>query len=149
MLWLAPRAIDRAAEALRARSAAVATTGLLFVIGLPILGVVLVVSLVGLPLGLAALLALIPLGALGYVTACHALGRAIAPRAAPPVAFLAGWGVLRAAAAIPGVGTPLWLVGTIIGLGSLLVALWQSRRPPVAARPLGGPEAPLQSATPP
>ncbi|MBI5104638.1 MAG: polymer-forming cytoskeletal protein [Solirubrobacterales bacterium] len=144
LLWLAPGAIGRSTELLRRRSGAVALTGLLLVIGLPIAAVLMVVTLIGLPLGIALLLALLPLGAVGYVTAMHMLGRVVAPKATPAVAFLAGWGMLRAAAFIPAVGPPLWAVAMMLGLGALLLALWESR--PARAVPAGGPEAPLRPA---
>ena len=76
------------------------------------------------------LLALFPLYALGYVASAYVLGRAILSDSRGRVAaFLAGWGILRAVAFIPGLGVLAWLGATVFGLGVLTVALWRARGP--------------------
>ncbi|HMJ02831.1 MAG TPA: hypothetical protein VK506_07810, partial [Conexibacter sp.] len=65
--------------------------------------------------------------------------RIVSERRSPWLALLAGWGVLRLLALIPVVGFLVGLVATVIGLGSLVVALWRLRGP---AAPVLTPEAP-------
>ena len=66
-----------------------------------------------------------------------AIGRAIVrPPTSRLLAFLAGWGILRAVALVPGLGALAWFGATVFGLGALTVALWRSRRGPVATAPL-------------
>ena len=83
------------------------------------------------------LLALLPIYAIGYTTSAFLLGRAIVrPPTSRFLAFLAGWGILRAIALVPGLGALAWFGATVFGLGALTVALWRSRRGPVTAAPL-------------
>jgi hypothetical protein len=56
------------------------------------------------------------------------------PRGRIP-AFLAGWGILRVIALVPGLGALAWFGATVFGLGALMIALWRSRR--TAQSPLG------------
>jgi hypothetical protein len=117
--------------------------GLIWFFGLPIAAVILCVTIIGLPLGLALLFALGLIYLIGYVAAAWWLGGVVASRAARFVAFLAGWGILRGAALIPFLSGVLWTVATIFGLGLITIALW-SRRAPAAAVPV-----PAMAATPP
>jgi hypothetical protein len=95
------------------------------------------ITVLGLPLGIALLLALLPIYAIGYTTSAFLLGRAIVkPPTSRFLAFLAGWAILRAIALIPGVGILAWFGATVFGLGALGIALWRSRRGPVTQAPL-------------
>jgi hypothetical protein len=103
------------------------------------------ISLVGVPLGLGVLLALVPLGGLAYVAAAYVLGRMLVKSPASGfVAFLAGWAVLRALALIPVAGALVWVAAVVVGLGALVVAMWRSRgaeaRPEAPAPPPRVPE---------
>jgi hypothetical protein len=74
-------------------------------IGLTLAAIVAVVTLVGIPFGIGLLLALLPLLAIGYACAGWLLGRSlVGPPRAPALAFLAGWGTLRALALLPFAG---------------------------------------------
>ncbi len=85
--------------------------------------------MLGLPLGIALLLALLPIYAIGYTTSAFLLGRAIVkPPTSRFLAFLAGWGILRVIALVPGLGVLAWFGATVFGLGALGIALWRSRR---------------------
>ena len=107
--------------------------------GLPAVAVLLMITLLGLPLGIALLLALLPIYAIGYTTSAFLLGRAIVkPPTSRFLAFLAGWAILRVIALVPGLGVLAWFGATVFGLGALGIALWRSRRGPVT-----GPPAPL------
>lgn len=129
LLVVAPQAADATAAAFRGSAGQAVAVGLGLFIVLPLVAVVAIATLVGLPLGIAILLALVPLYALGYVAACWLLGeRVVGPPRHRFVSFFAGWGILRGIALIPVLG---WLVGvaaTVIGLGALGVAIGRARR---------------------
>jgi len=145
LLWLAPRAAEATAALMRDGGWGPALgVGFVLVIGLPLLALLALVTVVGIPFAIGLLLALVPLAALGYVTGAWVLGRAMV---GPPdrrfLAFLAGWAILRVAALVPFVGALVFLVTSLFGIGALAWALLRSRREGGAA---GGPEAPLAPA---
>lgn len=128
LLWLAPRAADAALESARTRVGPAIGWGLALFFGIPTVAGLALVTLVGIPLGLGLLLALLPLYWIGYTAGAWLLGRLlIGPPRSRAVAFLAGLGILRALALVPVIGGLPWLVATIAGLGVLLVAVWQAR----------------------
>jgi hypothetical protein len=94
---------------------------------IPIVAVILLVTIVGIPLGIFVLLGLALIYTLGYVAGAHALGRlVIKPPTSRFLAFLAGLGILRLVALIPVAGGLVWFAAAIFGLGALAVA---ARRP--------------------
>jgi hypothetical protein len=115
--------------------------GLFFL--LPIGSILLLVTVVGIPLGIFLLLALAFIYTLGYVVATVAAGSMIM-RSSPSryVVFLVGWVVLRVLALIPFVGGWLWFIGSVWGLGLLAVAI--RNRPRTEA--LEGPAPPVPPA---
>ena len=140
LLWLAPRSLEAALEVARTATGAAIGIGLAVFFGLPAVAVLLMITVLGLPLGIALLLALLPIYAIGYTTSAFLLGRAIVkPPTSRFLAFLAGWGILRVIALIPGLGILAWFAATVFGLGALGIALWRSRHGPVT----GSPPAPL------
>jgi hypothetical protein len=138
LLWLAPRALEAAFTAARTSLGPTVGWGLLLFFGLPILAVIALVTLVGIPLGVALLLALVPLYAIGYTTSAWLLGRRlVGPPRGRVLAFLAGLAILRVLAIIPILGGIVWFAATVVGLGALLVATWRARRDyPERARPV-------------
>jgi hypothetical protein len=138
LLWLAPRALDAAYAAASTSLGPTIGWGLLLFFGLPILAVIALVTLVGIPLGVALLLALVPLYALGYTTAAWLLGRRLVrPPRARILAFLAGLAILRVLAIIPILGGIVGFAAVVVGLGALLVATWRARREyPERSRPV-------------
>ena len=80
LLWLAPRAAGGRARGGRTATGPAIGVGLAVFIGLPIVAVLLMITLVGIPLGIVLLLALLPLFAIGYTTSAWLLGRAIVSR---------------------------------------------------------------------
>jgi hypothetical protein len=135
LILLAPRAADAVAEQARTRLGLAIAVGVGVFVVLPVAGVAAAISLIGLPLGIGILLALLPLGAVAYVTSAHALGSMILREQDRIVAFLAGLAILRAAALIPVLGVLVWIAAVIVGLGLLAMAIESSRerRPAVAA----------------
>ena len=97
-------------------------------------------TIVGIPLGLLILAALSVLTPLGYVAASLALGRTMVKGTTTGArigAFFAGFGILRAAALIPGIGFLVWFFACLYGLGALTIATWRAGRAP-------RPEAPTE-----
>jgi hypothetical protein len=142
---LAPRAAEAVAATARGRLGVSIAVGFGLLVALPVLAVLALISLVGVPLGLGVLLALIPLGGLAYVAGAYVLGRGLVRSPASGfVAFLAGWAALRALALLPVVGVLVWLAAVVVGLGALVVAMWRSRgaeaRPEAPASPHRVPE---------
>lgn len=130
LLLIAPRAADAAYRQARYGAWESAAAGLAIFILLPILAVLALATLVGLPLGLGVLLALLPLGAIAYVTTLWAVGRALVkPPRGRVLAFLAGWAIFSALLLIPFLGILAWLAATVFGLGVLGMALWRARSP--------------------
>ena len=129
LLWLAPRAAVAAYETVEGRRGRSIVLGLVLFFALPILGVILLVTLVGLPLGVLVLLALVPLYSLAYTTSAWLLGRRIV---GPPrgrfLAFIVGLVILRLLALIPVIGGLVWFVATVVGLGVLFLAAGRGRR---------------------
>ena len=140
LLLLAPRMLAAAERSARRHLWPAVGWGVLVAIAVPLVAVLALVTLVGIPLGVALLLALVPVMLVAYVTFAWILGRRmLKPHVSPWLALLAGWGVLRVLALIPVVGFLVGLVATVIGLGALVVALWHARRPEA---PVSAPEAP-------
>jgi hypothetical protein len=131
LVWLAPRALRAAERAVRERLGATIGWGVALAIGVPLLAVLALVTLVGIPFGVALLLAAVPVLLVAYVTAAWVVGRRVlrARSTSPWAALLVGWGILRVLALIPVVGALVGLVATIVGLGALAVALWRARAP--------------------
>lgn len=134
MLWFAPGVAEAALRTARRLAGPAIGIGVAAWVALPLAAFVSLVTLVGIPLGLALLAALVPLAAVSYVTSIWLLGRTIvkAPRGRV-VAFLAGWAILRVIALLPFVGWLAWIGATVFGLGVLLVSAWNARPP--SARP--------------
>ena len=129
LLWLAPRALEAAFAAAATSLGPTIGWGLLLFFGLPVLAVIALVTLVGIPLGVALLLALLPLYAIGYTTSAWLLGRRlVGPPRGRVLAFLAGLAILRVLAIIPILGGIVWFAATVVGLGALMVATWRARR---------------------
>ncbi len=147
-LLLAPRAADAAFERMREGWGPAIGIGCAVFLGLPLLALIAIVTLVGLPFGIGLLLALVPLAALGYVTSAWLLGRRLHAEGRL-VAFLIGWGILRGVALIPILGALAFLCAVVFGLGALTWTLLQARSGPPPARDAGaprGPEAPTAPA---
>jgi MFS family permease len=134
LLLIAPRAADAIAARTRDRIGVTIAIGLAIFIVLPLAAVLAAVTLVGLPLAIGIGLALLPLGAVAYVTAAWALGRAIVkPPRGRILAFLAGLAILRALALAPILGLLVGLAAVIVGLGLIGAAIGAARTGPEAA----------------
>jgi hypothetical protein len=139
LVWLTGRGAGRILEAGRTRVGPSIGLGLLLFFGLPLLAIIALVTVVGIPLGIGLLAALLLIYALGYSAAAWILGRSIVREpTAWAVAFLAGWGILRIVALVPVLGGLAWFAAVAFGLGALAVAIWRARtanRTTPASRP--------------
>ncbi len=135
LLLLAP-GLDRSIQySVRDRMGASIGIGLAAFILLPIVAVILLATIVGIPLGLFLLLGLALLYTIGYVAGAHAIGRLIVKEPKSRyVAFLAGWVILRLLGLIPFVGGLVWMLATILGLGVILTAARNAPRETQAMR---------------
>lgn len=139
LLVFAPGLDLALARAARERMGASVGFGALCFFLLPVVAVLLLVTLVGLPLGLFLLLGLGLVYTVGYVVAAHAIGRLVLRRSPSRyVVFLAGWGIVRAIGLIPFLGGTVWVIAAALGLGISLMA----------SRGIRGEEAPVGSPPP-
>ncbi len=142
LILFVPRAVDATARTGIARLGASIGFGALVLIGVPIAAAVVTGTLVGIPLGIGAILALALFYWVGYSMGAYTLGRRLI--AAPThrvLAFLAGWGILRLLALIPVVGSLLWLAATVWGLGAVVIAARTAGRETSDAAGAGAPAA--------
>jgi cytoskeletal protein CcmA (bactofilin family) len=141
LVVLAPTALYAAERAVRERLGATVAWGVGIAIGVPLLAVLALVTLVGIPFGIALLLAAIPVLLVAYATSAWMVGRRVlrTRSTSPWVALFAGWVILRVVALIPVAGALVGLAATVVGLGALAVALWRAGRP---GAPAARPEAP-------
>jgi hypothetical protein len=154
MLLLAPRGADAVFEALRRRPGASVAWGVGAFLGLPVVAVLALVTLVGIPFGLGLLLALGFLYSVGYAWSAWVVGRVLirpgrhglSRRRYP--AFLVGWAILRAVGFVPVLGAITWVAGAAFGLGLMTVATWRARKGPLPPA-LTGPVPPRTVFVPP
>lgn len=128
LLFLAPRGAESVAAAALGSPWTAVGIGLAAFLALPLAGVLAVLTLVGLPLGLALLLGLFLLYSIGFVWSVFVIGRALwhLPRSRW-VAFAIGWAIVAAILAIPVVGGVVWFAGAAFGLGAMTIATWRAR----------------------
>jgi cytoskeletal protein CcmA (bactofilin family) len=128
LLLIAPRAADALEAQRRERVGPVIAIGIAILIVLPIAAVIAAITLLGLPLAILVGLALLPLGAVAYVTTAYAVGRALVK---PPrerlLSFLAGLAVLRLLALVPILGLLVGLAAVVFGLGLIGAAIGAAR----------------------
>ena len=141
LVWLVPGALYAAERAARERLGPTVGWGVVIAIGVPVLAILALVTLVGIPFGVALLLAAIPVLVVAYATAAWIVGRRVLRdrSTSPWAALFAGWGIVRVLALIPVLGALVGLAATVVGLGALAVALWRARR---TGAPAAAPEAP-------
>jgi hypothetical protein len=128
LVLLTPRGADAVAEALADAPLASIGWGIVIAISAPIAAVALVVSVLGLPLGLALFLSLGLWWLVGLTWAAWCAGRELVrePRGRVP-AFVAGWAILAAVGLVPILNVALWTLAPALGTGAMLVAVWRSR----------------------
>ena len=139
VLLMLARGLDPASiRALRDRLGATIGFGLLWFVLLPIVAVLLLVTIVGIPLGLFLLFGLGLVYSIGYVVGGLALGRLVVKEPTSRYLAFRRMGALRVLALVPFLGGIAWLVGTVLGLGTL----WVAARAPSGDRTVRVPESP-------
>jgi hypothetical protein len=145
-VWLLPRAADTAVAAGRRFWPSVSWGALVGIIG-PVIAILVVATVLGLPLGFTMLSGLNVLAPLGYVTASLIIGRLWVKGTTPRArigAFFAGFGILRLVALIPGFGLVVWFLVCVYGIGAVSMAAWygghEVRPAPTEPPPLPAPE---------
>jgi hypothetical protein len=136
MVMFLPKPADRLTAMSVQRAPGAIGWGIALFIGIPVIGAVFSVTIIGLPLGIGLLLLLGPLYAFGYTVTAYAAGRAIVR--APGSRYLAalvGVLILRGVALVPVLGGISWFASTVFGLGLIVVAA-------AAARPRQGAAVP-------
>jgi hypothetical protein len=147
-ILIAPRAADATADAGRTAVGASIGLGIAAAIGLPILGFILLASVIGLPLGTVVLLGLGFLFTLSYVASAYFLGRRLVrPPRSRFLAYLAGWGILSVAGLIPILNVIVLIAATVYGLGTIVVAIFRARRGPREPAPADADTGRRESAT--
>jgi cytoskeletal protein CcmA (bactofilin family) len=129
-VWLFPRAADAVVVAGR-RVWASFFLGLFVGIIAFVLGLVIMASVVGIPLGFAVLGTLAVLVPLGYVASALIFGRLMVHRGGTGGrlgAFFAGFGILRFGALVPGLGFLIGFFFATYGFGAVIIAAWRAGR---------------------
>jgi hypothetical protein len=133
MLLVAPGLDATITRTIRERIGASFGFGAIAFFAIPIVAVLLLITVVGIPLGVFILLALALIYTVAYVAGAHAVGRLVVkPPGSRYLAFVAGLAALRVLALIPVLGGLTWFVATLLGFGVLLVGARAER----TARPL-------------
>src|SRR5205823_6362796 len=114
LVWLAPGALYAAARAVGQRLGATVGWGVTIAVGAPLLAILALVTLVGIPFGIGLLLAAIPVLLVAYTTSAWVVGRRVVGDRSAWAALLAGWGILRLLALIPIAGGIVGLVATVV-----------------------------------
>ncbi len=128
LLLIAPAAADSLEARSRERVGPTIAIGIAILIALPIAAALAAITGFGLPLALGILLALLPLGAVAYVTAAYALGRRVlGPPRRRILSLLAGLAILRAFALVPLLGALVGLAALVFGLGLIGAAIGAAR----------------------
>ena len=130
LLLIAPRAADALSDRSRERIGPLIAIGIAIAICLPVAAVIASITIVGIPLGFAILLALLPLAAIAYVTAAWALGRRLVKEPRNRfLSFLAGLAILRLLALVPIFGGFVGLAAVVFGFGLIGAAIGAAREP--------------------
>ncbi len=128
LVLLAPRAADAVVDAVGAAPLASLGWGVLVILSLPVAAVALVVSVLGVPLGLALFLSLGLWWLVGLAWASWCAGRALVRTSHGRVrVFLAGWAILAAVGLVPILNAAVWTLAPVLGVGAMLVAAWRAR----------------------
>lgn len=129
--WLAPTGLRATREVARHEVGLSVSVGLALAIGLPILGVVAAITLIGLPVAVGLLLATLVVASVGYVVAAFVVGGAILQGASRPIPDLVlGLVVLGLLGWVPFVGGLVGGMAAAYGVGAITVTTWRARGKP-------------------
>ncbi|HXQ80143.1 MAG TPA: RDD family protein [Opitutaceae bacterium] len=145
-----PGGIRKCADTLQHRPGITFLTGILSILGMPVLFVLLLVTVVGIPVALVVLpLSVVACVAFGKAAVYSLVGRTIMGKEAhPALAVVLGVAVMLVLYLIPVLGLMLWFLVGFLGFACALTALFTSTKPaPPAGTPPGAPAQ--QAAVPP
>lgn len=135
-LLVAPRGGDRVGQAFVTAPLASIGWGLLTVVAVPALALAALASVLGLPFGLALLLALGFLWLVGLAGAVWGIGRLTVREPRSRIgAVMAGWLIATVLGLVPYLNLAWWVLGPVVGLGAIVVASWRARRGQAPAAP--------------
>src|SRR4249919_222873 len=101
-VYVAPRALERSADAGRTAPWASAGWGLVLGVGGPVVAILAIALVLGIPLGIGLLLSIVLLSLLGVVVTSQVVGRVLVDAdRRTTTAFLAGWGIATVLGVIP------------------------------------------------
>jgi hypothetical protein len=130
LLLIAPRAADAIDARSRGRVGPLIAIGAAITIGLPLAAILVAVTVVGVALSVAILLALVPLAAIAYVTSAWALGRRMVGQPRNRfLSFLSGLAILRLIALVPVLGGIVGFAAMVFGFGLIGAAIEAAREP--------------------
>src|SRR5690606_11758861 len=134
LLALVPRAARYVGHQLRTKPIAAPILGLALLITLPVIGFLLMLTVVGIPLGVFTIAMWLALSALAYFATAIALGDAVVERSAPAktsirilaaaLALLALFALWR----VPYLGWAVWLLALLFGMGAMALATFNALR---------------------
>jgi hypothetical protein len=132
--FLASRSLEAASRLMRRQPGYTALAALVAVVGLPTLAILLIMTGIGIPLGIAMIVFVLPaLAFLGYVVAGSSVGH-LALRPWPErsanvyLAVAVGLLLLQIVALVPGIGGVVALLASQLGAGALLYRVWRRKR---------------------
>ena len=140
-----PAGVTKCGDALVERPGITLLTGILAIIALPVVFVLLLITIVGIPIAIVVL----PIGIMAFVTfgkaAIYALiGRSILGKGVHPVlAVLLGVAILIGFYLVPIAGGLLWVIMAFLGYACAVTAIFKSGKPaPPVATPPAAPVSP-------
>jgi hypothetical protein len=137
-----PGPSQRLANELRERPWMSALLGLLAFSAIPVAAVLVMITIIGIPIGLLALALYAVLLLVGYVWLAVVIGGLILERVSPETAALTAWRVGAAVLAmlafailarVPYFGGPLKMAALVVGVGMITAAVFRARQQPQAA----------------
>ena len=147
LVALAPAAVQTTADHLRAQPWAALGWGALLLVATPVAVVVLVVMVLGIPVGLLLAVAQVLALFVSHAAAGLAFGQALAPRLASRYAAAAlGVVVVAVLTSLPFVGWLLRLVVVALGFGAVVLTLWPRRTSAPPGSPASLPPPPPAAA---
>jgi cytoskeletal protein CcmA (bactofilin family) len=133
-----PHGVQTTADAIRMRPGASLGWGLLMLVAVPLIILALVVTVLGIPIGVLLLVAHVLVLFASHAAAGLAAGQLAAPRLRSPYAEVAiGIGLIAVATNLPYIGWLLRLLILAAGFGAVVRVIWQGRAPtPPPSKPL-------------
>lgn len=137
-----PGASQRMAQELRARPWHTPAVGFLAITAIPLAAVLMMITLIGIPFGLLAILLYVALLFVGYVWIAVVVGGMLLDRFKPETAALIAWRVgaamlamvvLAIAVRVPFVGGVVKFAALLAGVGMITAAVMRQVRPPAVA----------------